>query len=104
MPRTAPFSAHDARVAISRSSSWADALRFLGYVPKGGNYRTLQRWARIWGISTSHFDPNIGRVAAAAKRQRPLEEVLVASSTYPRGHLKRRLIAAGLKQPVCERC
>lgn len=104
MPRALPFSEQDARVAISRARSWAEALRFLGYEPKGSNYRTLQRWARIWNIPAGHFDPNLGRVAAAAKRQRPLEELLVANSSYPRGHLKRRLIDGGLKTPVCEMC
>jgi len=79
-------------------------LRFLGYEPKGSNYRTLQRWAYKWTISTSHFDPNAGRLAAIRRRQRPLEEVLVEHSTYPRGHLKRRLLAAGLKRPTCELC
>jgi hypothetical protein len=33
-----------------------------------------------------------------------MEEVLVESSSYPRGHLKRRLFAAGLKDRSCEMC
>jgi hypothetical protein len=34
----------------------------------------------------------------------PLREALVENSTYPRGKLKRRLLASGLKEPRCELC
>jgi hypothetical protein len=37
-------------------------------------------------------------------RQIPLENILIADSTYMRGSLKRRLFASGLKQPICELC
>jgi hypothetical protein len=83
---------------------WADALRFLGYPVKGANYRTLQRWAARWGISTDHFDPNARRGAATAGRAAPLREVLVENSTYHRGHLKKRLFESGLKDRSCEMC
>ena len=33
-----------------------------------------------------------------------MEQLLVRSSSYPRGHLKKRLLAAGLKRPRCELC
>jgi hypothetical protein len=80
------------------------ALRLLGYESKGANYRTLKRWVREWGISTDHFDPNVSRRLASAARMRPLEEVMVEHSTYPRGQLKKRLFAEGLKDRVCEMC
>lgn len=104
MPWPPPFSESDARHAVSESISWSAALRALGYAAKGHNIRTLQRWVEKWGISTEHFDPNTCRRLAAAARVRPLEEVMVENSTYPRGKLKRRLYAAGLKQPICELC
>lgn len=62
------------------------------------------RWARLWAIPTDHFDPNVGRRKVMAARKIPLEEVLVENSSYPRGHLKQRLLSTGLKQPVCELC
>jgi hypothetical protein len=37
-------------------------------------------------------------------RARPLEDILVAGSTYSRGSLKRRLWASGLKPRRCELC
>ena len=104
MPRRTPFSEADARAAIAESVCWSDALRLLGYMPKGSNYRTLQRWARHWGIPTDHFDPHAGRRRAGATRQKSLDQVLVKNSTYRRGLLKQRLLAAGLKRSVCELC
>src|SRR5207253_1798398 len=103
-PRPIPFSEADLRGAIRRSVCWSDALRLLGYVPKGSNYRTLKEYAGKWNISTNHFDPHIGRRRASLARAFALEDVLVEGSTYPRGKLKRRLLALGIKQPICEMC
>jgi hypothetical protein len=79
-------------------------LRFLGYGIKGHNYRRVQAWTERWNISTDHFDPHVAVTRSAATRRVPLERVLVEHSPYTRGNLKRRLLAAGLKQPVCELC
>lgn len=104
MARRAPFSEKDARAAITSSTCWADALRKLGYVSKGSNYLTLKKYARLWQISTSHFDPNAGRRRASANRRVPLRDVLVEKSPYQRGRLKERLYAEGLKERRCEMC
>jgi hypothetical protein len=104
MPRAIPFSEADLRAAIEQSVCWADALRFLGYVPKGSNFKTLKKYATQWRIPTDHFDPHTGQRRAALSQAFPLEEILVANSTYPRGKLKRRLLRAGLKRPFCEMC
>lgn len=104
MPRNAPFSESDAQAAIASSICWADALRALGYQVKGANYRTLQKWAGRWNISTDHFDPHIGRKRAGKAQEIPLSEVLVEGSTYNRQNLKRRLVASGLLSPCCEIC
>jgi hypothetical protein len=104
MPRKPPFSEADARAAIAGSNCWADALRALGYQVKGANYRTLQRWAGRWSISTDHFDPHIGRRRAGQAQEIPLSQVLVEGSTYNRYSLKRRLVAVGLLDALCELC
>jgi hypothetical protein len=104
MLQRSPFSEKDLRAAIAKALCWADALRFLGFEVKGANYRTLQRHVRRWGISTDHFDQDAGRKRAGLAQQIPLEQVLVKDSTYARGKLKRRLLATGLKQPICELC
>jgi hypothetical protein len=104
MARRPPFTESAAREAIAKSSCWSDALRELGYEVKGSNHRTLKKYAHLWGIAVDHFDPHIGRKRAAAARAPPLSAVLVANSRYPRGRLKERLYAEGLKRRECETC
>jgi hypothetical protein len=99
-----PFSEADLREAIAAATCWAEALRLLGYEVKGANYRTVQRWVARWAISTDRFDPNIARRRSSRARAIPLEQALVENSTYPRGSLKERLFASGLKQRICEMC
>jgi hypothetical protein len=98
------FTEHQLRETIAASHCWAEALRRLGMRAAGGNFRTIQKYARDWSISTDHFDPNAARGRATRARARPIGELLVAGSTYSRGSLKRRLYAHGLKTPVCELC
>lgn len=104
MPRPLPFSEADLRAAVAEAVCWVDVLRFLGYIPKGSNFRTVKKYAGQWNISTEHFDPHAGRRRAGRSRQIPLEDVLVENSTYRRGQLKDRLLAAGIKRPECELC
>lgn len=104
VPAEPPFSEADLRAAIEGTNCWADALRFLGYESKGDNYRTLQRYARRWNIPADHFDPHLARRRANRSRQPALEDVLVKESSYPRWQLKRRLLAEGIKRPICELC
>ncbi|MGH2848077.1 MAG: hypothetical protein ACRDL0_19020 [Thermoleophilaceae bacterium] len=58
----------------------------------------------MWRIPTDHFDPYAAVRGSGVQRRRPLEEILVAGSTFSRNHLKKRLYEAGLKRPVCEVC
>jgi hypothetical protein len=106
MPRHVRFSEAELREAIDQSRSWAETLRRLGYRSGGGNWKTLQKYAALWGIDTDHFDPDAVRreFLHRAKTAIPLEEVLVENSTYHRGHVKRRLFAEGLKPRYCELC
>ena len=89
---------------MAASLTYSDALRKLGLRPAGGNFRTLQKYVRLWGISVDHFDPNTSRRESSKRRARPLEEVLVEGSTFSRGHLKERLYAEGVKERRCEIC
>jgi hypothetical protein len=74
----------------------------------GNNWRTLKRHAvEVWRIPVDHFDPHAAsRDALARSRtgERPLDEILVAGSSFSRGHLKKRLYKAGLKTRECELC
>jgi hypothetical protein len=104
MARRPPFPEEAARAAIAESKCWADALRLLGYKPRGRNHRTLRRWAEHWSIPTDHFDPHVGRRRAGRSKEIPLDQLLVEGSTYSRDKLKRRLFESGIKARRCELC
>jgi len=102
MPGGHWFSEDEVRAAIADSRSYAEALRRLGLRAAGGNHRTIRKYVEAWRIPVDHFDARPG--PGAAVKAVPLEEVLVEGSTYHRGHLKRRLLAEGLKRAQCEMC
>ena len=93
--------------AVRDSLSIADVLRRLGYEPNGGMHRMIVRKIANLGLSTSHFH---GRSWArgrtfANRRVIPLEQILIQNSTYTSSaDLRRRLIAASLKEQRCETC
>jgi hypothetical protein len=71
----------------------------------GGNHRTIRRYAEeVWHIPVDHFDPDAVRRASLGRPPTPLADVLVERSAYPRGRLKERLFAEGLKTRRCELC
>ena len=95
------------RVAVRDSRSVAEVLRRLGYTPNGGMHRYIKAQIRMDGLDTSHFlgqSWSRGRSFPQGQRARPLQEILVEGSTYSSGALRKRLIAAGLKQARCEAC
>jgi hypothetical protein len=98
------FTEEEAREAIAASICYAEALRRLGLRAAGHNHRTIKKWAARWEIPVDHFDPDEARRRRARTTATPLEEVLVEHSNYHRGHLKRRLYEAGLKERACELC
>src|SRR3954452_3524476 len=103
MPGDRWFSEDEVRAAVADSLSYAEALRRLGLRAAGGNHRTIRKYVEdVRRIPTDHFDA--GRGSGASVRAVPLEDVLVEGSTYHRGHLKRRLLAEGMKHPRCEMC
>jgi hypothetical protein len=99
------FAEDEVRAAVAESRSYAEALRRLGLRAAGGNHRTIRKYVEdVWRIPVDHFDRRRGQAGAGPGRATPLAEVLVEGSTYHRGHLKRRLLAEGLKRPECEMC
>jgi hypothetical protein len=73
--------------------------------PAGGNHKTLRKYVeQVWQIPIDHLDPDRARNEALRRRPTALSCVLVEGSSYPRGHLKRRLYNEGLKVPRCELC
>lgn len=106
MGRRLRFSREELAEAIASSMSWSEALRRLGYTSAGGNWKTLKKYAELWGISAEHFDADAARLAGLkrAQRRKCLDEIMVENSTYSRNHLKERLFAEGLKERRCETC
>jgi transposase-like protein len=70
----------------------------------GGAASTLRKWVQIWQVSVDHFDPYWAARNRVGRTIRPIEEILIEHSTYPRGALKRRLYQEGLKREQCELC
>lgn len=93
--------------AVRGSTSVSAVLRQLGYTPSGGMHRLIVGHIRRLGLDTGHF---LGQGWSRGRRVRtrglrPLDEILVSGSGYTNtGHLRRRLLAAGLKQARCEIC
>lgn len=105
MPGTGvSYTEQEAREAIAVSLSWAESLRNLGLCPSGGAWRILKKYAEIWEIPTDHFDPRVAMRRNLTRKQRPLDEILVRNSPCARKDVKRRLLAEGIKDPVCEMC
>ena len=102
--RRITFTEEELREAVATSRSCAEVLRKIGLRPAGGNHLTFKKYVALWRISTAHFDQDAIRREALSRSPIPLSQILVEHSTYHRGHLKRRLIAEGIKQPVCEIC
>lgn len=96
----------DLALAVRECITVSDVSRRLGYQPSGGIHRLITGHIRRLDLDTSHFDGQAWAHGRSFKGRGaiPLEQILVANSTYSSGHLRRRLIAAGLKPDHCEEC
>ena len=94
------------RAVVAASSTVSDVARALGYRPNGGMHRWVAARIRALDLDTSHFDRYAWTKNAVFTgcRSTPLAEILVEGSRYGSGALRKRLIAAGLKDGRCESC
>ena len=92
--------------AAAKSSSMAGVCRLLKLVPSGGNYRIIHNAIEKYKIDTSHFTGQGWNINLKFKpfEGKKIEEILVENSTYQSYKLKKRLIAEGIKKPMCESC
>jgi hypothetical protein len=104
--RPRSWSDEDLVEVVARSSSFAEVMRTLGYVPSGGIHRWLKAIIRSREISTEHFTGQAWSrgLSLPGRPRRTLEELLVQGSTATSGELRKKLIKAELKPAHCEEC
>lgn len=91
--------------AVAESTSIRATLRKLGLTPAGGNYETVKKAIREYGIDFSHFTGQ-GHLRGKTHNYstRPLQKVLVLGKLEKTARLKHRLLSEGLKERRCECC
>lgn len=92
--------------AVATARSIAQVLKVIGLRAAGGNYANVKRRINELGLDTTHFQGQ-GWLWGTHIRTAPirsLDEILVEGSFYKSHDLKRRLIATGIKTPICEVC
>ena len=93
--------------AIKNSYSIAEALRYLGIIDRGGNYKIIKNAAKKYNIDISHFKGcgwSNGLTLGHKETRVKLEDILVENSEYNSYRLKNRLFEEGFKECKCERC
>lgn len=88
------------------TSTFRQLLMLLGLRPAGGNYAQIHKSIEEYQISTEHFRGHGWSKGLRIARTPRIElaSILVRNSSYQSSKLKKRLFAAGLKQPRCELC
>ena len=93
---------------VKESLSKREILRKLNIVGAGGNYKTLDKYLKLYEIDTTHFTGsawNQGENFKPFCTKIELEDILIENSTYSNSsNLKKRLYKEGLKTPKCEHC
>ena len=88
--------------AVKSSFTIAEVLRKIGLQVRAGNYETFHRYCKKLKLDSSHFTGQ--KCGRGGKRKTLLSEILVKDSSYPRGHLKDRLLKKGLLKNKCSIC
>lgn len=98
---------------VKDSLTIAECLTKLGMAKSRDAYVVFYARVKRWGISTSHFLSTSEFMKRRHQKspegpgifKRPaLESVLIENSSYSRSSIKARLLAAGLKNNMCELC
>lgn len=94
------------RKLVKQSSTIADILRHFGFAVTGRAHRMVKARIEKENIDASHISLGLDncRGKRFQREKTPLSLILVAGSTYARGHLKRRLLDEGLLKNECCIC
>ena len=82
MPWKPRYSEEEAREALSRSRSWADALRYLGLAPYGKNFTTIRKWALEWKLDVSHLPAYKPRSSAPSFSEQELRHAIANARSW----------------------
>jgi len=102
--RRAKYTHEQLRDAVSASTSFRQVLIRLNVAPFGGNYGVLRRAIQKHCIDTSHFVGRSWSRGRILSMRKPLESYLHLSSSIHSYKLKRRLLRAGVLEPLCVGC
>lgn len=92
--------------AVKTSTSVRQVIAKLGLVEAGGNYQQVKDGISSLKLNVSHFTGqawNRGK-KGLGKPRIDLRDILKNGSSFQSYKLKKRLFAAGLKEPKCEKC
>lgn len=106
MAKKRTWTENQLKEAAKKSRSYRQVLHFLGLKEAGGNYAQIKKYIREYNLDIKHFKGrgwNKG-LKGVGKPILSLEKILVRNSDFQSYKLKKRLFAAGLKQPACEKC
>lgn len=107
MPRKRNYTDDDVRKVVSKNQSIRACLAELGLKPSGGNYKCFKKRIKDLDIDDSHFTGQ-GHLKGKTHKWTPKRElegdVLTEDSYYNSNTLRKRLIAEGYKEHVCESC
>ena len=84
---------------VADSLSFADVATKIGVVPKGSNYKTIQKYIKLYELDTTHFLGQGWRkdLKHTEKIARiPLEDLLKENTNFKSDTLKRRLVKEGM--------
>lgn len=101
------YSKEQIQQAVGKSKSIADVCKALGLVAKGSNYETIKKYINLYSLDVSHFTGarwNKGIHYLSRTCLTSLDDILQENVSYSSDMLKKRLIAEGIKQQVCECC
>ncbi len=100
------WSMEDLEHAVAQSFSLRQVITILGLVPAGGNYNQVRQAIGDMSPATTHFTGQGWKKGRAFPNQhrKSLASVLCKNSGVQSFKLKKRLYAAGLKEPRCEEC
>jgi hypothetical protein len=82
VPWKPSYTKDEAREALSRSRTWADALRYLGLSPYGKNFTTIRKWALEWKLDISHLPAYKPRSSAPSFSEQELRHAIANARSW----------------------